>query len=629
VRLAAVVLVAATAVLLFPAPEAGAELRFKRCEPFPFPCARLSVPLDRSGATPGRVSLFVGRVRAREQPRRGAVFALAGGPGQSASLGFGIDGLGPLEHALRRRDLIVFDQRGTGRSGLLRCRALERADLLDAGTAAGVCARRLGARRHHYTSRASVDDIEAIRRELGIPRITLYGTSYGAKVALGYALTYPGNVERLLLDSVVAPDGLDPFYLPSLAAVPRVMRALCRSRCRSFTRDPVADLGGLVRRMAARPLRGYVVDPHGRRRRTRLTRGELFLLLVAGDFGPELRAAFPGAVRAALDGDAEPALRLKHRALSDPAGPLPPRAISPALFAATICEETPFPWPRMTPPDPAERRRLAESALTSIPADAFGPFDRGATLGNNLLQLCDHWAAAPTAPSFGPGPLPDVPVLLLGGEDDLRTPVESAERVAAGFPRARVLVASATGHSALAREPTGCMERAVARFFRNQPVLRCGRARRPTPAIPPPPRRLRDVQRAAGVPGVRGRALSALALTLRDVADDFQYTHSAGGGLRGGRYRFDDDGTLHLRRVAFVPGVRVSGRLRHFAARRQRGGVLLSGPATPDGSLLVRGRRLSGRLGGRPVSARLAVPTGVAAAARRRAASRPLVAAVP
>jgi pimeloyl-ACP methyl ester carboxylesterase len=617
VRLVAALLaVAAIASALLPAPAAEAGLRFKRCEPYLFRCARLAVPLDRSGATPGRVSLFIGRVRAREQPRRGAVVALAGGPGQSASLAFGIDGLGPLEHALRRRDLIVFDQRGTGRSGLLRCRALERADLLDAGPAAGACARRLGARRHHYTSRASVDDIEAIRRELGIPRITLYGTSYGAKVALGYALTYPGNVERLLLDSVVDPEGLDPFYLPSLAAVPRVLRALCRSRCRSFTRDPVADLGGLVRRMAARPLRGYVVDRHGRRRRARLTRGELFLILLTGDFDPELRAAFPGAVRAALDGDAAPALRLKHRAFAD-AGPLPPRVISSALFAATVCEETPFPWPRTMPPDPAERRRLAETALTTIPADAFAPFDRVATLGNDLLQLCDRWAAAPTAPSFGPGPLPDVPVLLLGGEDDLRTPVENAERVAARFPRARVLVASATGHSALAGERTGCMERAVARFFRDQPLPRCRRARRLAPAVPPPPQRLRDVQRAAGVPGVRGRALSALALTLLDVADDFSYTDSAGGGLRGGSYRFDDDATLHLRRVAFVPGVRVSGRLRHFSARRQRGEVRLSGPATPDGSLLVRGRRLSGRLGGRPVSARLAVPTGVAAAARR------------
>jgi pimeloyl-ACP methyl ester carboxylesterase len=257
VRFAATLLAAATALLLLLAPAARADLRFKRCEAFLFPCARLAVPLDRSGVTPGRVSLFVGRVRASRRPSRGAVFVLAGGPGQSASEAFGGDGLGLLAPALRRRDLIVLDQRGTGRSGLLRCPALERSSLFDAGLAAAGCARRLGARRHHYTSRASVDDIEAVRRRLGIPRITLYGTSYGVRVALGYALTYPGNVERLVLDSVVEPGGQDPFYRPSLAAMPRVLRALCRSRCRAFTRDPLADLETLVDRMAARPLRGY------------------------------------------------------------------------------------------------------------------------------------------------------------------------------------------------------------------------------------------------------------------------------------------------------------------------------------------------------------------------------------
>ncbi|MGH2801226.1 MAG: alpha/beta hydrolase, partial [Thermoleophilaceae bacterium] len=65
VRFAAALLaVAATAFAVLPAPPASAALRFRRCEAFLLQCARLSVPLDRSGATPGRVSLFVGRLRA-------------------------------------------------------------------------------------------------------------------------------------------------------------------------------------------------------------------------------------------------------------------------------------------------------------------------------------------------------------------------------------------------------------------------------------------------------------------------------------------------------------------------------------------------------------------------------------
>src|SRR4051812_46464718 len=126
-------------LLLLPAAAQGA-MRFKSCGGFGFGCARLSVPLDRSGGVPGRVSLLVKRLRAQRRPRRGATFVLAGGPGQSATDAFDGDALGPLSASYRNRDLIVYDQRGTGRSGLLRCRGLEHANLLDPGPSAPGCA---------------------------------------------------------------------------------------------------------------------------------------------------------------------------------------------------------------------------------------------------------------------------------------------------------------------------------------------------------------------------------------------------------------------------------------------------------------------------------------------------------
>ena len=579
---------------------------------------------------PGRVSLLVERVRARRRggATRPPLFVLAGGPGQSATESFGGDALGVLYPAYRSRDLIVFDQRGTGRSGLLRCRALERSNLFDAGRAAGRCAGRLGARRFHYTSRDSVEDIEALRVALGLHKIAIYGTSYGVKVALGYALTYPANVERLVLDSVLEVDGPDPLYLPTLEAIPRVLRSLCRSGCDSFTADPLDDLARLVRRMGARGLRGQVVDPHGRRRPARLSRGELFLMLIAGDFDPALRAALPGAVRAALDGDTMPLLRLGRRSFSVEGEPPPPRLLSTALFTATTCEEMRFPWARATPPDPAQRQRDAAAAAALIPDAAFFPFDRASLLDNDLLQLCDRWPASPVEPAFGPGPMPDVPVLLLEGEDDLRTPVEGAQRVAAQFPQAKLVVAPATGHSTLGSDASGCTERAFAHFFRDQPVsTACPRRRREFPASPPPPTALSQVPLTAGVGGVRGRALTALALTLRDVGEDtltrFIFDErdpdlARGGGLRAGRYRLDGDNRLHLTNVTFVPGVRVSGFVRRFGAQRQSGRLRLRGAV--DGVLSLRGRRVSGRLRGERVRAVLSARTatsGLQAAAAR------------
>ena len=612
------------------AAPAEAALRFEHCPGVLFKCARLSVPLDRSGATPGRVSLLVKRIAARRRPRRGAVFVLAGGPGQSATASFAGDGLGQIAPAFRRRDLIVFDQRGTGRSEVVRCPALEGSNLFDAGRAGATCARRLGARRFHYTSRDSVEDIEAIRRRLGIGKIGLYGTSYGVKVALGYALTYPDRVDRLVLDSVVEADGPDPFYLDTLSALPRALRSLCRAGCRPFTSDPVADLAALNARMVERPLRGRLVDAAGRRRLAGLSRGELLLIAISGDFDPLLRAAYPGAVRAALDGDPAQLLRLKRRSFEIDGEPPPARLLSVGLYTATTCEEVRFPWARTTPPDPLERRRQARAAAEALPESAFAPFDRGALLENDLLQLCDRWQAAPDAPAFGPGPLPNVPALILAGEDDLRTPLESARRVAAQLPRARLVVAPATGHSALGSDFSGCAQRAFARFFSGRPVAaRCRGERRFFRVVPPPPRSLDVVEPLRGVGGLRGRVLNALRLTLRDVAED-SLTQlildegdpdiARGGGLRAGRYRIDGRNTLRLERLVFVPGLRVSGVVRDFGENGQAGELRVSGATVPEGRLSLRGRRIAGPLGGRRIRAELRAPDGAAAA--RAAAAR-------
>jgi pimeloyl-ACP methyl ester carboxylesterase len=627
-RRCAAAITVTVALLLVAPPASEAALDFKRCGSYGFRCARLAVPLDRSGAVSGRVSLLVKRIRARQHggATRPPLVVLAGGPGQSATDAFGPDSLRLLYPAYRDRDVVIFDQRGTGRSGLLRCRRLERANLLQAGAAAGDCARRLGARRALYTSRDSADDVDAIRAQLGAERVALFGTSYGTKVALGYALRYPARVDRLVLDSVVEADGPDPFYRDTFGAAPRALRSLCRSSC-SWTRDPVADLSRLVARLARGPMRGRLVNRRGRVMARRLTRVDIFTILLGGDFDPILRAAFPGAVHAALTGDAAPLLRLRRRAFAIDAEPPPPRELSSAVYAATSCEETPLPWARSTPTDPAERHRRAAARAATIPDSEFAPFDRGTALASDTLALCERWPAAPLAPEFGRGPLPDVPVLLIEGEDDLRTPVENAERTAQLFPRSTLVVAPATGHSALGNDE-GCTFRAFSRFFADRPVPgHCPRGRRLAQPPPPPPRRLADVAPVQGTSGLRGRTLAAVDGTLRDVIEDavteliFDPEDSdiaRGGGLRAGRYRIDGEGTLVLDGVSYVPGVTVSGRIEELGSRRQHGRLRVSGRAAAPGLLRIRRERVGGRLGGRRVRMTLGAGSAVSALAATR-----------
>jgi len=309
-HVAATAAVAWLAVLFALVPPAGATIDYGPCpRTNQYACAHLVVPLDPSGATPGTVTLAIRRHRAAVGDARTAIIALAGGPGQAA-IPFAEDFaelLGPIADT---RDLIVFDQRGTGTSQPLSCH-LAHPRRLTLEQAVSRCAAALGPRRAFYTSADTVADIEAIRQAGGYEKLVLYGTSYGTKVAEEYAQAYPERVEALVLDSVVAPNGPDTLNRPTFAALPRVLRQICADgACHGVTPDPVADLTRLLRRIHHHALVARAFDARGHPRKIPITAQGLLDVLLAGDFSGRLRAEFVTDVRAAALGDSSPAERV-------------------------------------------------------------------------------------------------------------------------------------------------------------------------------------------------------------------------------------------------------------------------------------------------------------------------------
>lgn len=586
---------------------AGAAVTYTPCaKPAGFECGSLDVALDRAGSQPDRITLRAQRVRAQNNPGRVAVVALAGGPGQAAlplSRAFGA----VLAPALATRDLLVFDQRGTGRSGALSCSALRRrASIL---TVTRRCAGQLGARRAFFTSSQTVDDIEDLRRESGYERLVLYGVSYGTKVALNYAERYPQRVEALVLDSVVPPGGQDAFRRSSLQAVPRVLRDLCRGgACRGATPSASSDVRSVARKLARRSLRGRFTDFRGRRRQAALSETDIMRILLAGDLNPTLRAELPGSLRAALRGDGTPLIRLGARSagLANEAPGLQARASadSDALFFTTLCEETAFPWNRAA--EVRTRAREITTAASRLPDGSFGPFSRLVALTAGYAPLCLGWPnAAPPPPA--PQALPDVPVLLLEGAADLRTPLEDAAALSKAFPRAQLVSVPFTGHSVSSTDLTSCTRTVLGRFFAGLTAGACAPAANPFGPTPRPPTRLSRVPLLKGATGVRGRTLAAVRATARDalrqaIGDAFALNRlpSSVGGLRGGSAKVSRTG-VRLSRYEYIPGVRVSGSapFRKTARLRVSGGGAVAGSVS-----VTQSGRVTGTLGGRRVSAR-------------------------
>jgi pimeloyl-ACP methyl ester carboxylesterase len=594
-----------------------------------FACGHLTVPLDPGGATPGSVTLAIRRRLAPVGEARSAVIALAGGPGQSA-IPFAETFTALLGPILDTRDLIVFDQRGTGYSHPLSCHDFEQPVSHTGGQLIAACANQIGPERAFYNSPDSVADIEAIRRAGGYEKLVLWGTSYGTKVAEEYAQEYPAHVEALVLDSVVPPTGPEPLDRSTFEAVPRILRQVCAYRqCAHITPNPVGDLARLVRRIGAGTVQGRVIDGEGDAHTVQISSDELLDTLLEGDFNPILRAEFPAAAAAAAGGDTAPLARLLERAAGGESEE--GEGIDVPLYLTTTCEEEDFPWSRTASP----RERLAQVAasIAALPAGAVAPFAPANMLALSDASACAYWPFATPAPPAVGTAMPDVPTLILSGADDLRTPTANARALAAQIPDAHVLVVPNTGHAVLEDEPTPCARAALQAMFTGGVGVH---AIAPCPAGPPepslrptplPPERLADVPPAHGYSGRAGRTLQAVQLTLSDCARQLELellekaSEASGGslgfslrsgGLRAGWVQLTKSG-VRFHGYSYVPGVTLSGTVKATSVTLRIGG------STAARGVLRLGRHgaLVGVLGGRRVHLPANPSTTQARAARR------------
>ena len=404
-----------------------------------YTCSTLDVRLDRTGRRKGTLHLRVGAAENVKAPR-GVLLALSGGPGQPGL--FLLDRF--VDKALAaeksRYRIVVFDQRGTG-AGALDCGAMQQqmgASDLYPPTAAAVraCAAKLGDRRQFYGTDDVVEDIDALRRALGVDKIALDGVSYGTYVAERYALAHPDHVSKLVLDSVVPHVGLTDLGVVEFRATARILRSVCGNRC-------VDDLAAVVKRYH----NGVDV---------------LDALTTDSIVDPTYKTVFdiPQVLRAARNG--APGL-LESFIVSMHAGDqAPAEALDQGLHASALCGDWRYPWGTSAAPV-AGREAALSHAVAKLPAKALFPFDRSTATGNGFIRQCLPWA--PTTPTPLDRGKITVPTLLVNGDHDLSTPLEWARQELARTTHGRLVVVPGAGHSTQSRSASDVSRKSVAAFL--------------------------------------------------------------------------------------------------------------------------------------------------------------------
>ncbi|MDR2245009.1 MAG: alpha/beta hydrolase [Burkholderiales bacterium] len=451
-----------------PAPEPSSfsskALSFEPCRLPPLSmeiqCTRLDVPQsrvpkDRAHPDQGTLSLHVARLPANTQhPEADPLVLLARGPGQAASA------LAPFAAALvetrRHRDILLIDQRGTGRSSPLRCAALdEKSDALsdtvltDIAPKVGQCLDQLTAQSVNpldYGTSAFVEDIEAVRDALKLSRINLWGGSYGTRVALEYLRRYPQHVRTLTLDGVMAPSvriTLNAWRSRDAQLNTLLQRCEASESCRTLQPSPAAALDTLLARLTAPGLRVTFNDSRtGNTETWRLDSDMLLSALQPLLYSPDTTALLPQVLTAALNNDFAPLLALTQSFSSTLEGQM-----NPALYYAITCAED---VPRVS----GEERATLQTDLPHVGALAAQSF-----------AACERWPAATLPDDWGAPIVNDnVPVLLLSGAFDPVTPPAYAAETAQTLAKHRLITASGVGHITSAQ---ACAPQLLAAFVKS------------------------------------------------------------------------------------------------------------------------------------------------------------------
>lgn len=408
-------------------------------------CGSLLVAENRDN-TSRMINLNIAVIRTKSTKKQlDPVLMLAGGPGQSA-----VDSYASVSHGFNEiwkdRDIILVDQRGTGKSNPLKCdfdeelqkKLLENPDLLYPELEK--CAANLGADTRYYTTTESIKDLEEVRKAFNIEKWNLIGISYGTRKALTYLKLYPDSLRTIILDGVVPQqEPLGASHEVNLVSALQKQFAQCAAQpdCKEAFGDIESKMWTLLDKVESEKptirLQNYST---GEFDDVQLSKAYLAMAIRMFSYSASSMNLLPLMIEKASNGQLE-TLASQANMIS---GTLD-KSMTNVELSILCSEDVPFYQESMN----QKEQTIFDTEFVS-----------------NIKKTCDVWPHLEVSSSFKEPVVSDLPVLLLSGELDPVTPPSFAETTMKSLSNAQHLVAKGQGHNVF---PLGCMPTIISDFI--------------------------------------------------------------------------------------------------------------------------------------------------------------------
>ncbi len=437
------------------APRKLGSLAFKPCTlPSQFgagsieaQCGTLQVAENPALPAGRKIALNIAWVPADEKGDHAPdpVFMLAGGPGQAATESY--PAVAPaFGEALKKRDVILVDQRGTGDSHPLACKGDDTDAADDSAQAARAAAEKCrdalakDADLRFYATTDAIRDLDSVRKAIGADKINLIGISYGTRVAQQYAMRYPARTRTITLDSV-APNAiyLGNDFARNLESALDLQFGRCGKipSCAKALGDPRQRLDALMAKLKAEPpLVTYRDANTGEQKQEKLLPAHVAGLARMYAYAPVAASLLPLQINEASQGRYEGLMALSElltRGLAD--------QMAYGMQLSVICTED------------VDGVRGDPSMSTSL---------LGNSLVDTLIAQCAAWPKGVRPADFHRPLATPVPALLISGELDPVTPPSYADSVVKTLRNGRALTLRGQGHNVIG---AGCMPKLFAQFL--------------------------------------------------------------------------------------------------------------------------------------------------------------------